>query len=495
MNRNRIVALVVAVLATALAALFLAPGAPSLGEPADDTGDRELAARVRALVPSAPGYDTLSVALIENGATRFAGVGGPVTPRTAYENGSVTKVYTGMLLAEMVARGEVRPTDTLGDLLPGREFADPAMATVTLEELASHRAGLPRLAPAGLGGFVNSVWSGLSGRDPYRESRPDAVLDVVSRISVGAGRGESDYSNLGMAVLGQVLAERAGTPYPELVRSRVLTPVGMPATVHRPDGGAVPSGAARGVSASGRTVEPWADPAYAPAGIGDWSTAADLAALVTATMAGTAPGADAARPRFDRTERSRIGYAWVTTRYDDREITWHNGGTSGFHAYVGFDRAAGRGVVVLGNTGRSVDPVGVALLGGPADGRDGSPSWWLVGVTLVLLLAGVSPLVTALTGAGGRWWPAPDRLRLLSGLASAAAALAVAHVLGAWTVLPGVAWAAAFGAAVAALVVTGLRWRALPTARGGQRAVRIGTAAVSVAVSLAALGLVTVAAA
>ena len=49
-----------------------------------------------------------------------------------------------MLFADMVARGEVEPTDTLGDLLPGRAFKDPAVGSVTLEELASHRSGLPR---------------------------------------------------------------------------------------------------------------------------------------------------------------------------------------------------------------------------------------------------------------------------------------------------------------------------------------------------------------
>ena len=65
---------------------------------------------------------------------RFAGLGDagggrPVTADTPFENGSVTKVYTGMLFADMVARGEVEPTDTLGDLLPGRAFKDPAMGT------------------------------------------------------------------------------------------------------------------------------------------------------------------------------------------------------------------------------------------------------------------------------------------------------------------------------------------------------------------------------
>ena len=277
-----------------------------------------------------------------------------------------------------------------------------------------------------------------------------------------------------MSVLGQALAVRAGTPYPDLVRERLFAPVGMTATGFRPDGAPLPAGAATGGRASGRPVDPWSDPSYAPAGIGDWTTASDLATLLSATMAGSAPGADATRPRFTEDDTSRIGYGWFTTRYGDREITWHNGGTGGFRAYVGFDRAAGRGVVVLGNTDRDVDPVGVRAARRPGRRRRRGRVGLMLVVTLVLLLATVPPLVTALTVRGGRWWPAPDRLRLVTGVVSAAAGLALAYALGAWTALPGLLWTVGFGLTAAAVAVAALRWRSLPTVRGGQRGLRFG---------------------
>ena len=116
MKTNRLVAIVVAILAAALAALFFAPGAPALGDPdgdTGDTGDAELARRVRDLVPDDDGFRGLAVATVEDGRVRFAGLGDagdgrPVTADTPFENGSVTKVYTAMLFADMVARGEVR---------------------------------------------------------------------------------------------------------------------------------------------------------------------------------------------------------------------------------------------------------------------------------------------------------------------------------------------------------------------------------------------------
>ncbi|WP_306839485.1 serine hydrolase [Catenuloplanes nepalensis] len=89
------------------------------------------------------GFRGLSVALAENGAVRFAGLGDDrITPDTAFEIGSVTKALTGMLLADLESGGVLRAQDTLGTLLPGT--GGPA-ATITAEELTGHRSGLPRL--------------------------------------------------------------------------------------------------------------------------------------------------------------------------------------------------------------------------------------------------------------------------------------------------------------------------------------------------------------
>ncbi|MDP9797101.1 CubicO group peptidase (beta-lactamase class C family) [Catenuloplanes nepalensis] len=83
------------------------------------------------------------MALAENGAVRFAGLGDDrITPDTAFEIGSVTKALTGMLLADLESGGVLRAQDTLGTLLPGT--GGPA-ATITAEELTGHRSGLPRL--------------------------------------------------------------------------------------------------------------------------------------------------------------------------------------------------------------------------------------------------------------------------------------------------------------------------------------------------------------
>jgi CubicO group peptidase (beta-lactamase class C family) len=490
---NRLIPAVVAIVTAVLAALFLSPGPPALG--AGHTGDDDLAARTRAVIDDDVGLRGLAVATVEGGAVRLAGLGTagdghPVDADTAFEPGSVTKTWTAMLLADMIATGEVRSADTLATLLPGRTFADPAVAAITVEELASHRSGLPALAPRGAAGMLGSLTAPVRGADPYAGVHRDDVLAAVSKIDLEQSKGTVRYSNFGMAVLGHALAERAGTPYAQLVTDRVLAPVGMRNTVWRPDGAAPPPTAATGSTAAGRTVDAWTGSGYLPAGIGVWTTAADLATFLAATMAATAPGSDATAPRFREDGTSRIGYAWFTTRYGDREITWHNGATGGFSAYVGHEPATGRGVVVLGNTDRSVVPIGLALLGvdsGPGTAREGANPAFVV-LTLVLLLGALVPAGTLAIGGRSRWWPAADRLRVVAGVSSAAGSLAVAHVLGAWTTVPGPAWAVAFGVLAGTLAVAALRWRALPTVAGKSPRSRWAGTVVSAGIGAALVG-------
>ncbi|WP_091084179.1 serine hydrolase domain-containing protein [Micromonospora nigra] len=335
---------VVAGLVAGLVGFALMPRAPRLG--AQTTGDADLAGTVRAAVPDPQGHRGLAVALVEDGRVRVAGLGdrnpagGPVEPGTAFEIGSVTKVMTGMLLADQAAAGVVRPDDPLGVTWP--EMTGPAR-DVTLAELSSHRAGLPRLAFSTPLHWVRVLWANISGGNPYAGQDVAGIRAAGNDVEPGDGRGTVDYSNLGPSLLGHALAAKAGVAYPELLQRRLLAPLGMTATVIATDDGDLPAGRARGAKAGGGSLDPWVSSGYAPAGVGPWSTAEDLARLVGATLAGTAPGADAATARFDDEGHRRVGYGWFTTRYADREIVWHNGATSGFRSYVGFERATGRG--------------------------------------------------------------------------------------------------------------------------------------------------------
>jgi CubicO group peptidase (beta-lactamase class C family) len=246
---------------------------------------------------------------------------GAVDSDSVFELGSITKAATGMLLAEMVARGEVALDDTLDTYLAG---AQP----ITLKALATHTAGLPRLPRA----LLRRI--GARNRDPYaRTSVEELVRDLAgTRLKSPRFR----YSNFGFALLGQALAARARMPFEELLSQRVHVE-GLWA-----HGGPAP---AQPHSRRGRPVPAWTLGAYAPAGC----------------LHGTAQGVlnliDAARHSDALTVHYRrgpieMGLGWLRMQ----GVWWHNGGTGGTRTHCAF-RAEGGAVAVLTNRAKAPERI------------------------------------------------------------------------------------------------------------------------------------------
>ncbi|GHH51311.1 serine hydrolase domain-containing protein [Streptomyces candidus] len=345
--------------------------------PERESGDPELAERVRRAAGAAGSFHTLSVALLDSDGIRFAGLGadradtsGPATADTAFEIGSVTKVLTGMLLAARVDAGAVSLQQPVSTLSAGPGFANAETASVTLDELASHRSGLPRLhRRIPVLGNLRDALTILRGRDPYRGLGLEKFLAGARAVAPTGPRGSFAYSNLGAALLGHVLTGASGGTaadrYPVLLERELLAPLGMASTWVR-ENPADPLTASCAVphAQDGRRVAPWVSAGYAPAGIGVWSTARDLARLLAALLDGSAPGAAAALPRHEADGPNRIGLGWMTLNRDGEAMTWHNGATGGSRSFVGFHRARGCAVAVLSNTDHDVDVLGARLVFG-----------------------------------------------------------------------------------------------------------------------------------
>ena len=202
-------------------------------------GDPGLIRAVEAAVAGMRGLGGLAVARVDRSVagsrTRFAALGcsgGRVpTPHSRYELGSITKTWTGMLLADAVERGELFLADPLASWLP--ELAGTPAGGVTLRELATHTAGLD---PVLLGGVLRGRLRGLSGGDPYGSADPARVIAAAGRTGLTA-RGHHSYSNLGFALLGHAEARAAGAAdWPALLRERILRPLGMARTTIQPPG-------------------------------------------------------------------------------------------------------------------------------------------------------------------------------------------------------------------------------------------------------------------
>lgn len=503
---------VVAIVAGLLAAVTVGPRPARLPADAADaaTGDAALAATARQALGGA-GHRGVAVVLVERPAAGAeaavtttglgdAGVGGPaVTADTPFEIGSITKVLTGLLLADAVERGEVRLDERVGDLVPGTPLAGAPAGDVTLEELATHRSGLPRL-PLGIPQLGRSLLANLTGGDPYTADVA-AVFAAAAAVDPADGRGEYAYSNLGMAVLGHAVAARAGVPYRQLLSDRLLDPLGMDATVVIGSADELPAGRASGTAPGGDARAPWISDGYAPAGVGIWSTATDMARLATATLDGTVPGASALEPVQDIGDDRRIGLAWQVSAERGTTVTWHNGGTGGFRSFLGLDRDAGRAVVMLGNTAASVDSAALTVLvpagsddGSGGGGGDTSGATGSVAYTLVLLLLLVAGPVTLLVSAlrVGRRFGLADRLGLAGGTAQALAGLALGHSLVDWLTVPPAVWAVAAALTAAGVAAGILAWRRLPVAAGRHPGWRWASTAVGVLLSLGIVALFAV---
>ena len=296
-----------------------------------------------------PGH-RLAVAVITDDSMTFAGRG--ANEHSPFEIGSVSKAITGLLLADSVKRGEVTLDQQVGSLLP---LGDTEVASVTLEDLATHYSGLPRTSTKPFVA-VRSVVASLSAGNPYPYD-VDGLL-AQARAAGTSGRGQPAYSNLGGALLGHALAKKAGQSYPDLLNERLLQPLQM-AETHVPstEVGAAPEG----YSSGGRKEAPWVGDGYGPAG-GIVSTSGDLAMLLQSRLRGE--GVEALAPKRDFEDGDRIGLFWITSPLagTDRSMVWHNGGTGGYRSFVGLDLERKRAVVVLSDVAADVDAFATKLL-------------------------------------------------------------------------------------------------------------------------------------
>ena len=265
--------------------------------------------------------------------------------QTLYEIGSVTKVFTGLLLADAVGRGEVSLDTPIATLLPeGVTLPEGAADRITLRMLATHTSGLPRI-PVEL--------PPDDYRDPYASYGDAELWATLRRVTLDFPPGtKAGYSNLGAGLLGTLLARNAGMTYAELLAARITEPLGMKDTVValRDD---VRGRFAPPFTSTGKPGTPWEFKALVGAG-GIRSTMADMMRFARAMLHPDAtPLQKAIELGWARQEvTASVGpggqaLGWMLA--GDRRTRWHNGMTGGFHAAMFVNRELGLATVVLLN--------------------------------------------------------------------------------------------------------------------------------------------------
>lgn len=320
-------------------------------------GDADLAAQLTPRMSDRPGAWAASA--VGADGVRMCAYGAPLN--ADFEIGSLSKGITGLLFVDSIKRGEVTSGATVGSYL---DLGDAPIAAVTLGSLATHTSGLPRLVSGSHA--MRRTWELLRhGKNPYREDLSEfLILARQAKLPKPGREPQPAYSNFGFQLLGHALAASADTTYAELVRVRIVEPLGLSATYVPSSLAELSEAAVQGTSRSGRATEPWTNDAIGPAG-GVRASIADLAVLVSALLDGSAPGIGALDPvRNFSGKAARIGAGWMTLETPTGPVTWHNGGTGGFRSWLGLDRGAATGFVVVSANTRSVDRCGFDYLAG-----------------------------------------------------------------------------------------------------------------------------------
>lgn len=287
-----------------------------------------------------------------------------VDGNTVYDIGSVTKIFTALLLAGMAQRGEVSLGDPVQLYFDANKVKLPAYggSVMTLADLATHSSGLP-LRPGN-----------LVSKDPHNQYAGYTTEDLYAFLSSyrlkWAPGSRYEYSNVGFGLLGLALSHRGKLDFPDLLRTRVTQPLGMKDTSILPSADmqrrealpydyqlkpAVHSEMTGGLAGAGALR----------------STANDLLKLLDAflgirksALAPAMQAMTALRRAGGMHPATAIALGWNI--YDDgaREIVWKNGSVNGYRSFLGYDAKAQLGIVALANaqTGEGVDDIGMHLL-------------------------------------------------------------------------------------------------------------------------------------
>lgn len=242
-----------------------------------------------------------------------------------FEIGSISKVFTGVLFAEAVHEGKVKPGTTVQEILGADfKFSDPRVGAITLKQLATHTSGLPRLP--------DNLDENAHPDDPYA-AYDRAKLESYLRGAklVGAGPYPMSYSNLGMGLLGELLSRAYGKPWAALITEKVSSPLGLKDTSVALDAEQkkrfLPAFAVR------RPVKPWDLNVLVAAG-GLHSTAADLVRFGEAQAhPEKTPLKEALELALQpHTDSGDIGFGIMLSDVDGQKVYEHQGATGGYHS-------------------------------------------------------------------------------------------------------------------------------------------------------------------
>jgi CubicO group peptidase (beta-lactamase class C family) len=308
----------------------------------------------------------LSIGIIQNGAfyTYHYGEMDKETSKlpsdnTFYEIGSITKTFTGTLLAQAILDNKIKLDDDIRLYLPEKypnlEFNGQP---ILIKHLANHTSGLQSFPSEDI-----SKQAGFDPKNPYKHYTSEMVLAYLHKVKLDTAAGvKLAYSNFGAGLLGIILEKTYKMSYGDLVKKYVAEALSMQDTKIN----IAPKDSvrfAKPYNETGKLSVYWDITGLGAAGA-IRSTVSDMLKYAKANMdAANSAMARAQKPTFKDRPENEIGLFWqLSTTKKGQLMTWHNGGTGGFTAFCGFIKAQNIAVVLLSNSANDVTQKGVDLL-------------------------------------------------------------------------------------------------------------------------------------
>lgn len=276
-----------------------------------------------------------------------------VDQETIYEIGSISKIFTSLLFAEMVSEGKMNLDDPIEKYLTNVQVPDYKGVKITLRHLATHNSGLPRL-PSNLDLAVDPS-------NPYAHYDEKMLLGFLEKYKVLNEPGaKHEYSNLGAGLLGYILTKESGLSLEDLFYEKVGKRIfadntKITLTAKQKENLAIGH-------AGGDVVPSWDFQDALAGGGGFKSTVSEMLNFLFLQLnlgENNRTLATKLTQKIQADVDQKMGLGW---HFYKEDILWHNGGTGGYRSFCGIDLEKNRGVVILSNSTYSVDDLGLHLL-------------------------------------------------------------------------------------------------------------------------------------
>ena len=292
-----------------------------------------------------PNNTQLSIAIINNGEVYYYGINKEndtistiENQKSIFEIGSISKVFTSTLLANFVIDGKVKLNENINSYL---KTPLKNKIKISFADLANHTSGLPRLPS-------NLDLAKVKPENPYIEYKEKEMKEYLTKYLELSNKGEYQYSNLGVGLLGYTLSTIENVTYETLLQNKIFSKYDMQnstADITKIKGNLI-----RGLNNEGKEVPNWEFSVLAGAGA-IFSTVEDLSQFAVSQFDYSYKELKLTRVKtFELNENMDIGLGWhILKNKSDNLWYWHNGGTGGYSSSMVIEEKSKNGIIVLSN--------------------------------------------------------------------------------------------------------------------------------------------------